>query len=370
MIRLLLALGILLVAQISYSQTLTELQTFRGSDTPNETGIVFTRFGFSMDMDGNTLVVTEPYNGGGLAYVFELVNNQWTEVAKLTASDNAGDDNFGLSVAIEGDVIVVGSPNKEATVTLEGAVYIYEKPVSGWASATETIKLVSPNAGAISSFGSSVDVSGDELLIGALNEDVGAVANAGRIYVYTRTTSSWTSATIEAELTTSSIGAGDKLGGQEATFEDDYIVSSALTGSNAGTLHIYEKPASGTWVNATVEDQLLLSATRSMDDRLGGLVHASDDFIVTLSADDFTTPMNYEPRMHVFHRATGKWSTELNVNEVVNYALPSYFSLPSFGLTGIGNYSIKSIGDILLIGNGASVGPSNTNASGSLLITR
>ena len=369
MIRLLLALGTLLLAFTSYSQTLTELQTFRGSDTPNGTGIVLTRFGHSMDIDGNTMVVSEPYNGGGLVYVFELINNQWTEVAKLTASDNALNDDFGLSVAIDGDVIVVGAPSKEAAVTLEGAVYIYEKPVSGWISSTETIKLVSPRAGAISSFGNSVDIKGDELLIGASNEDVGAVANPGRMYVYTRTTSSWTSATVEAELTSTSIGAGDKLG-LSATFEDDYIVSTALTGSSAGTLHVYEKPVSGTWINATVEDQLLLSATRSFDDRLGGQLHASNDFIVTISADDINTPTVYEPRLHVFYRSTGTWSTETNVNEVVNYGLPSYFNVPGFNTTTQSEYAIESIGNILLIGNGSSSGPSNMSSSGSLLITR
>ncbi|HMA83251.1 MAG TPA: FG-GAP repeat protein, partial [Candidatus Thermoplasmatota archaeon] len=78
-------------------------------------------FGFSVSISGDTIVVGAPYedvndDNNGSAYVFTR-NNQtaddWGQVKKLTASDGAAGDQFGFSVSISGDTIVVGAPYED-----------------------------------------------------------------------------------------------------------------------------------------------------------------------------------------------------------------------------------------------------------------
>ena len=72
-------------------------------------------------MDGDTLVVGAPYkaSGQGAAYVYtRTAGETWTQTAKLVASDGVGNDAFGYSVAIDGDVIVVGAPGDDGNARL------------------------------------------------------------------------------------------------------------------------------------------------------------------------------------------------------------------------------------------------------------
>ena len=81
----------------------------------------------------------------GAAYVFTEPGSGWanmTQTAKLTASDGAAGDDFGTSVSISGNTVVVGAP--DATVGAnsgQGAAYVFTEPGSGWANTTQTAKL-------------------------------------------------------------------------------------------------------------------------------------------------------------------------------------------------------------------------------------
>ncbi len=366
--RILLSYGFMICVLVVTSQTLTELQSFRGSGTPNGSGQT-AYFGQSIDIDGNICVVGSPNINAGEVYVFELnSSNEWVEVAKLTPSDGVNSDNFGAKVSIEADVIVASAPLKDATTTDEGAVYIFEKPLTGWTNGTETIKLVSPNTGVFSEFGASIDLKDDELLIGAPKEDVGAVVSAGRIYIYTKSTSSWTSASLQAELTTTNVGGGDYIG-LEAKFGDGVIVSGALTGNSAGTLHVFEKPVSGNWANATTEDIILYHADRGTGTRLGSTVHAdaSGKFLFSVSVETSGAQRNFA---HVFYKTGSNWSDQSSPNELFTDEQPDYFEYGNF-YNSYPSTSIETQGSLLLLGSGRSTGPSaNTNASGSVFLFR
>jgi len=87
-------------------------------------------FGISVAVDSNTVVVGAfDYNGAqfGSAYVYRFDGSDWIET-KLTASDGSTSDNFGNSVAVSGEIVVVGSAYDDDNGTDSGSAYIYPSP--------------------------------------------------------------------------------------------------------------------------------------------------------------------------------------------------------------------------------------------------
>ena len=145
-------------------------------------------YGKSVAIDGDIAVVGAPgdSNEKGAAYVLRTTDGgaTYVELAKLTASDRysvAGEHRFGWSVAIDGDTIVVGAPGTVVwdSVDTPGAAYVY-RTTDGWASHTE-LKLTADDAEEQDGFGGAVAIAGSTIVVGAWNQGGGAA------YVY-RTT--------------------------------------------------------------------------------------------------------------------------------------------------------------------------------------
>ena len=148
-----------------------------------------------MALDGDTAVIgARQHNdpgtgaGSGAAYVFTRASGVWGEKAKLTASDAAAGDNFGVSVAVEDDTVVVGSWQDDDNGRNSGSAYVFEKPDLGWASTFETLKLTAPNGAANDRFGWSVAVDLDDqrgalALVGAYSDDIATGMDAGSVHV-------------------------------------------------------------------------------------------------------------------------------------------------------------------------------------------
>ncbi|HUU82464.1 MAG TPA: hypothetical protein VM243_03065, partial [Phycisphaerae bacterium] len=101
----------------------------------------------------------------GSAYVFERDQSaSWAQVAKLLASDGAPLESFGASVAVSANVVVVGAPNAWLGDWYVGAAYVFERAADGaW---TETAKVMAEDADLGQSFGSSVGLSGEVVVVG------------------------------------------------------------------------------------------------------------------------------------------------------------------------------------------------------------
>ena len=143
-------------------------------------------FGFSVALDGDLLVAGEP--GGtravsqGVAYVFERSGAVWTPVGTLVASDGMDGDDFGFSVAIAGETVVVGAPGADSGGTNAGAAYVYSRNGSSW---TET-KLSPPSVPGVDYwFGWSVAVAATTVVVGAplYQADGEDFAGLGFVYV-------------------------------------------------------------------------------------------------------------------------------------------------------------------------------------------
>jgi len=158
-------------------------------------------FGYSVAISGDTAVVGAPYDDhsglvdAGAAYVFVRNHNGadgWGEVVKLTASDAEAGDNFGDSVAIDGDRVVVGAPDAENSPVCEGAAYVFERNHGGLDHWDEVVELVSPGPptpGYIPQpydFGESVAISGDTIIVGFPGHGVFDYWNIGAATIFER----------------------------------------------------------------------------------------------------------------------------------------------------------------------------------------
>ena len=160
-------------------------------------------------------------NGINPAYVFTRMGGLWTQQASLKASNAAG--GFGQSVAVSGDTMVVGAPyeasgnsNNQAdkSASFSGAAYVFTRTNGVW---TQQAYLKASNVGANDQFGYSVAVSGDTVVVGAFGEDSGNGSNqadnsateSGAAYVFARTSGVWTQ---QAYLKASNVGSGDRFG--------------------------------------------------------------------------------------------------------------------------------------------------------------
>ena len=126
-------------------------------------------------------------NLSGSAYVFTRVAGGWTQAGKLNASDPKDDAGFGYSVAVHGDTIVVGAyeenhpePPNDYDV---GAAYVFTRPATGWADMTQTARLTASDAAANDEFGTSVAVHEDTIVVGAPEEGTNA---RGSAYIFTK----------------------------------------------------------------------------------------------------------------------------------------------------------------------------------------
>ena len=160
-------------------------------------------FGASVAVDGDYAVVgAVGADEAGAAYIFKRDGFFWTEVGKLTASDREAEDSFGRSVSIDGDVVVVGASFDDDGCPPEfpdcstGSAYVFVKQGLNWENATETAKLTASNPDIAAYFGESVSIDGDIVVVGAPRDDY-----RGSAYVFVKPPGGWTSATETARLT-------------------------------------------------------------------------------------------------------------------------------------------------------------------------
>ena len=275
-------------------------------------------FGISVAVDGDTVVVgahkdDDEGSNSGSAYVFTKPSGGWGDwddlpqtheededkdalTAKLTASDGAADDEFGISVAVDGDTVVVGAHKVDAsnTVANSGSAFLFTKPATGWANATQTAKLTASDGAADDEFGISVAVDGDTVVVGALYDDASnTVTNSGSAYAFTKPDDGWNDdqydGTETAKLTASDGAGGDQLGISIAVDGDTVVVGAHKDddkGTYSGSAYVFTKPARG-WADAR-QTAKLTASDGAADDEFGISVAVDGDTVVVgAHYDDF-----------------------------------------------------------------------------------
>ena len=247
------------------------------------------RFGESVSLDGDRAIIGAYFEDGtddgltnsGAAYVFQRDGSgTWHEVALLRASNAGAFDNFGVSVAIDGDRAIVGARNEDGAgdgLSSSGAAYVFERDDSGtW---HEVALLRASNAGSYDDFGRSVSIDGDQAIVGALSEDGAGdgLTDSGAAYVFERDGSgTWHEVAL---LRASNAGEGDSFGWSVSIDGDRAIVGvlsedGAGDGlSRSGAAYVFERDGSGTWH----EVALLRASNAGERDSFGEAVAISGD---------------------------------------------------------------------------------------------
>jgi formate-dependent nitrite reductase cytochrome c552 subunit len=194
-------------------------------------------FGYNVGISGNYAIVGAYKNDdngpdSGSAYIFRRTGtNTWDDGTKIVASDAAGYDNFGWSVAISGDYAIVGARNNDSY----GSAYIFRRTgTNAWDSGT---KIVASDAASGDQFGTSVAISGDYAIVGAW-----AVSNdgIGAAYIFSRTdTNTWDN----GKKIIASDPSGDDYFGFGVDISGDYAIAGAYgnddDGSFSGSAYIF-----------------------------------------------------------------------------------------------------------------------------------
>jgi len=126
------------------------------------------QFGYSVALSGDSVLVGAPARRPGSAYVFTRSGTAWSQQAKLTASDTTVDDSFASAVALSGDTAIIGSPSDNGKGVKSGAVRVFVRTASGW---TQAEKFVPSDASTNDQFGYSVALSGESVAAGAPGQD-------------------------------------------------------------------------------------------------------------------------------------------------------------------------------------------------------
>ncbi len=176
-------------------------------------GAEYDSFGSSVALFGDTALVGAPSHGGdgyprqGAAYVFARAGGLWSQQSKLVAADGGYQDFFGLSVALSADTALVGARLDLLNAGQErGAVYVFLRNGIAW---TQQARLAPSDSAVGDRFGNSVAVSGDIALVGSAMSDVGANVDQGAAYVFGRSGGSWTQL---SKLVAADGAAGDGFG--------------------------------------------------------------------------------------------------------------------------------------------------------------
>jgi hypothetical protein len=340
------------------SPTLSHNTYLKASNTDPSDG-----FGTSVAIDGDTMVVgavSEDSNavgvngnqaddsayGSGAAYVFVRVGGGWSQQAYLKASNPDNYDDFGRSVAIDGNTVVIGAPFEDSAATgvggdqasddavNSGAAYVFTRTGSAW---TQQAYLKASNTGQDDHFGESVSVSADTVVVAASmeasdattingNQASNAAGGAGAAYVFTRTGVSWSQ---QAYLKASNAQSGDAFGYDVAISGDTVLVGapgedSDSTGVNgnsandaaqtAGAAYVFAR-SSGTWtqqaylkaINTDASDTFGTSVAIDTDTAVVG-APGEDSGATGVNGNGTGNTVGDAGAAYVYTRSGGNWA--------------------------------------------------------------
>ena len=180
---------------------------------------------YNVGISGNYVVAGSPNKEA--VYIWFYNGSSWSQQAKITASDGNSSHNFGTSVAIDGDIVVVGAPNKNSEM---GAAYVFTRSGTSWSQTT-----ILGNGGSIPNdlstgdqFGYTVDIDENSLIVGAPN--VASPRGSGSAYIFT-TNNSGSSWTQKKKFTTTSGDITDNYAYGRRTVAIDQTSESIIVGA-------------------------------------------------------------------------------------------------------------------------------------------
>ena len=195
-------------------------------------------FGYDVAIDGTWLVASALFDDSGArdagaVYVFSHDGNEWVEHQQLIAPDAERLDRFGHSIAIEGDLAVVGTPGDDDAAVDAGAAYVYRRTDDNWVLDQ---KIVAVEATPSAAFGSSTAIRDGAIVIGAPGTETGAA------YMFRKEPNGWN---LDYELSRSDADGADSFGGAIVAGDRWILVGSPTDsdeGWQAGSFYAFDAP--------------------------------------------------------------------------------------------------------------------------------
>ncbi len=357
-------------------------------------------FGWSVAISGDTVVVGAPdedsattgvnsapaegATNSGAAYVYTRNGGVWSQQAYLKSAVVIASDEFGYSVAVNGDTLVVGAYDEGSSTTGinttsnvsapgAGAAFVFVRSGSSWSQQAYLKPAAVGTTQANDHFGNSVALSGDTVVVGAFQEDSSSIginstpnelaAASGAAYVFARTSGVWTQ---QAYLKPAAVGtsqANDHFGNSVTASGNTVVVganqeSSSTTGVNstpnetgasAGAAYVFTLSA-GVWSQQAYLKPAAVGATQ-VGDSFGWSVALSGDTLAVGATGEgsSTTVIDGTPNElasgagagYVFTRSAGVWTQQ------------AYLKPVAVGTTQAGDnfgFSVAVSGDTVVVG--------------------
>lgn len=278
-------------------------------------------YGWSVAIDGEVAIVgaTKRDDCGkgvncniGAAYVFRrTAPGEWSLEQILFASDPAPGDEFGFSVAIEDNLAAISAPFDDDNGSTSGSVYIFRRDGAGvW---SERAKLISSDGQAQDFFGQAVSIDQGTLVVGASGESSFG-ASSGAAYVFEDAGGDqW----MEIDkLVANDAFAGDQFGFDVAIDGDAIVVGAPLSDAscgfflcNGGAAYVFRRSLQGTWN----QESRIFPQDTAFSDFFGFAVDISGDALIATSVREDDAG-NSAGAMYTFQRAeSGVWIEQLKL---------------------------------------------------------
>lgn len=287
------------------------------------------RFGAAVAIDAGHAIIGAPNvdafadSDVGAAYVFANSNGTWVEAQKLTASDAAPGDYFGVSVAVIGTHAIVGASGHEPGSVFQGSAYIFVNIGGSW---FEQQKLLASDGEAQDFFGATVSIGGDFAVVGAPQDDGACPAdpgcNSGSAYVFRHddngtpaipTDDVWIE--MAPRLQASDAAAGDGFGSAVSISGDNILIAAPGDddgGNGSGAAYVFQRNDNGTPANLADDTWVelspkLIASDTSSGDHFGHAVAISGDKAVISCELGSSQTIPNSGTAYFFHKVAGIW---------------------------------------------------------------
>lgn len=202
-------------------------------------------FGRSVTLLGNTLFIGAwrsdvAANDAGAVYVYQESGGSWSYQQTLTASDAVNGDGFGEYVAVDNDLLLVGSWLTDDNGSASGSAYIFKLIGSTW---IEQAKLLAPDGASGDRMGFRLDIRNGVAAVGSRDDDHSGYFDAGSTYLFEEVNGSWQQL---VKLVAADAQSGDNMGIGVAISSDTVASSAELTdqnGTDSGSVYLDDIPA-------------------------------------------------------------------------------------------------------------------------------
>ncbi|MHC4429632.1 MAG: FG-GAP repeat protein, partial [Planctomycetota bacterium] len=237
-------------------------------------------FGISVAVDGDVLAVGAYLedSGAGAVYMYRHDGSSWIREARLTASDASPGDELGRPIALDGNVVLAAAKLDDDAGTNSGSAYVFRYDGANW---NEEAKLIAPDGSGFDWFGQGVSVDREAIIVGSRLDDFAGMTDVGSAHVFRYDGLAWIH---EAKLTASDGADYDSFGHQVSICRNVAVVVSPADDdagdvSGSGYVFVYDGSA---WV----ETAKLLASDGSSGDLLGGTVAACENAVLGAGRED------------------------------------------------------------------------------------